>query len=250
MVPAPPRAAPSRPLRVLGFHVGLGADAGPVEAARDDLGLQVRMAAKDVACCGVVRGGEGEGGRAPFGRGSRFQDAFEIMEGALVREGADAAPELRTDRPPGRPPLMGVVDENGRKLGVGPFVEALDRPQLRADEQRLEHHLVPGAAVEHLGRIRVAVGDRLEDRLDPGADPFGRPADQELGRREQRKPAIDGDELAEIGRPAQRFDRLREGVRVAVAREEKRDAGRLIEGQAGRVEAGANLVGLPGGPVR
>ena len=58
-------------------------------------------------------------------------------------------------------------------VGLARSVEADDRIERTAHEQRLEHHLVPGLFRQLLGGIGVAVRHGLEHHLHVGAQAFG-----------------------------------------------------------------------------
>src|SRR5215813_12386141 len=74
-------------------------------------------------------------------------------------------PYLSAYRPPGCPSLLGEVDEHARKMRVAATVEILDRPEMRADEEGLHHHLVPGIFAKAFDRIGIAMSDGLEHGL-------------------------------------------------------------------------------------
>ena len=96
--------------------------------------------------------------------------------------------------------------------------------------------------VEDLARIGIAMGDRLEDRLDGRAHAFRRDGQQRAPAGEQRQPAQIGDALADIGGAVEIDEARRERRIVAsVGGEEEGDARRLIDCEPGGIEARPDL---------
>ena len=130
--------------------------------------------------------------------------------------------------------MRASVGVGGARRGPGSGAE------LAADEQRLQHHLVPGFLGELLARVGVAVGHRLEHRRACwcAMPSRGRASRSGLAGIE-RQAAIEGDQLADVGGLAQaESKRAGEGGLVAVvAGEQEGEAGRLVEAPAGRVPA-------------
>ena len=190
-------------------------------------------------------GPQSECSRKPFPGLARVENAGEGIERPLVRKGTDAAPQFRADWPSSGPAFVGIIDEHGGEVGVGTFIEALDRAQPRADEQSFKHHLVPSILIEHVARKRVAVGHGLKNRRHCRPDPFSRPAEEKSGRRKDRKTAKIGDEFIDLGGPAKGLDGLGEGrIVAAIARQHESDARRLIDAEPGNIPAAAQCVSL------
>src|SRR5829696_2859999 len=108
------------------------------------MNIMVWLPGEDGACFGLGAVRKGEGGGPPLGFVFRFQHLSQILKHCGVRKSADAAPELGRDRAGGSPPLMGEVDQHAGEVGVAALVQALNGPELAADEEGLYHHLVPG----------------------------------------------------------------------------------------------------------
>ena len=75
-----------------------------------------------------------------------------------------------TDRPACGPTLLCQRDHHAREIRVAAPVQALDRPEPRVREDGLDDHLVPMIFRKGLRRIRIAMDERLENRLHPGTD--------------------------------------------------------------------------------
>ena len=125
---------------------------------------------------------------------------------------------------------MRVVGEDLRQRRVGALVEPLDRRQRRANEERLQHHVVPAILGEILLRKRAAMRDRLEDRAHRGAQPFAHLPFERRGLRIERQATIERDRLANLGCAAKRHRRpRRNSLRARGKLEQRQDAGGLVD---------------------
>jgi len=109
---------------------------------------------------------------------------------------------------------VGVVAEHASQLAVGARLQALDRRQAAADEERFEHHLIPGLLGKVLDGIGITVGHRLEDVLHVAAHTVGRARQVALGMRIERQAAQQRHLLAEIGAAQQTFEAPRHGIGI------------------------------------
>src|SRR5688572_19660500 len=104
-----------------------------------------------------------------------------------------AAPKLRTDRPSGGPSLVRIVAQHAHQCWVAAMVQALDRIELAANEERFEDHVVPSILIELFHWIGVAVCDSLEDRLHCTARALAGSRNMQLRMRIKGQTAVEGD---------------------------------------------------------
>src|SRR5262245_45810664 len=135
---------------------------------------------------------------------------------------------------------MRVIAEHARQMRIGALVESEDGRQLAADEQGLEHHMVPGVLVKLLPGIRIAVGDRLKNRLHGTARAFAGAGNMLAGIGKDRETPIKGDQFPDVGGVKERFQPRLERLAIAsLSRQYKSDAGGLVD---------APVRGIPVGP--
>ena len=98
-------------------------------------------------------------------------------------------------------------------VGIGALVQPLDRMQRAADEQRLQHHVVPAVLGELLLGIGIAMRHRLEHRRACWcACPRRAWASSRCGSGIERQAAIEGDLLADVGGAAELGEARGEGL--------------------------------------
>jgi hypothetical protein len=91
-----------------------------------------------------------------------------------------------------------------RELRAGALVQPLDRRQRAADEQRLQHHVVPAVIVEMRLRIRIAVRDRLEHHAHVGAQALADLRFERCRVRVERQAPVQRRQFGDIRRAAER----------------------------------------------
>jgi hypothetical protein len=192
---------------------------------------------------GIGGAAQGEHGSGALGRRARLQHPSKVREQRTRREWTHAPPQFRAHLPAGGPAFMRVVAEHAREGGIGPAVQTDDRGKRTADEERLQHHLVPGIFRQLLGRIGIAVCDRLEHHLHVRAQAFGR-AQAMAGRiRVDRQAAVQHDQLGDVGRRAELREERFEALARVVQREQQIEPGCLVDGEPVRSPAGTRRLG-------
>ena len=143
---------------------------------------------------------------------------------------------------------MRIVAQHAHQARIGAFVEPQDWRQLAAGEQRLQHHMIPSVLVELFHRERIAVSNRLEDRLHRAAGALARPGNVLPGVGIQRQSAIEGNQFPDVCGVEKRFQPRLECLAVAsLACQHKGDAGGLIDAPIRRVPVRAR--GSSGSPL-
>jgi hypothetical protein len=59
---------------------------------------------------------------------------------------------------------MSIFMQYARKFGVGAIIESKDGGESAANEERLQHHVVPTVLVEVVAGKGIVVSNRLKDR--------------------------------------------------------------------------------------
>ena len=179
----------------------------PRAAPRPDLNrrrrLPGRVQLEQARRAGIGCLAQRKGGRLLLVGCAALEQAREVLEHRTCRERADTAPQFRTDGPRCRPPFVRVVAEHSGQGRVAPRVQTDNRGQRAADEQRLQHQLIPRRLGELLRRIGIAVRHGLEDHPHVRPNALRRPQRVTRLVGVQRQAAIERDELPDVGGAAQ-----------------------------------------------
>lgn len=114
-----------------------------------------------------------------------------------------------------------------------PAGQADDAVQRAADEQRLDHHLIPRALIEPLGRIGIADRDGFEHRQHVAAHALGSARRVLVLVGQQRQCLVKANQFGQVGGLEQAVER---GKKAPILRpcEQQQDPGRLVPGPSGQ----------------
>ena len=93
----------------------------------------------------------------------------------------------------------GEIGDRRGEGGVAPLIESEDAMERAVDEQRLEHHLIPGLFGERVRRKGVVEGDGVEDVDDVRAQPVDGRLDEFATVGKERQGRVDRGLLSKVG---------------------------------------------------